>query len=270
MKSVTRTWLLAGCLGVLIAAYPTDPLWAQPELNKIEAKIRQQSKQPDNQPATGTAENPPAEIIAPPATAVDAPPRLPQPPQPEPSNSGGRPAPTRTYLGITANEPGHGGGVHLLGVHPGGPGDKAGLQVGDTVLSLGGMRITQMSDLANLLDIYKPGDKVVLEIFRDGQMKKVDLTLGLRPSPAEIAAEPATPRPPLRPSLSTLPPQPRVMVSPSGDGPALALPQPVANPGPVLPPPPPDALQIEQLQQRIDRLERRLDRLEREQSAKTR
>ncbi len=262
MKSAIMTWLQTGCFGIALVASLTNPVAAQPELNKIEAKIRQQLKQPDSQPANGLTENPPIAGGAPHVTVVEAPPPLPQPPQPVPFDNRARPASTRTYLGITADETGHGGGVHVLRVHPGGPGDKAGLQVGDAILSLSGMRIGQMADLANLLDIYKPGDKVSLEVFRNGQAEKVQLTLGLRPSPAELATEPAAalPTPPPQP---TLPPQPQVLVpppqvlAPPGEGPALTPPQSAAG-----------QLRIEQLQERIDQLERRVERLERKQSTK--
>jgi len=264
MRNATTTWLMAGGLGMVIATGLLNPAAAQPELNKIEAKIRQQLKPPDSQPASGPAENLPVAGGAPQATVIETPPPLPQPPQPAPFDNRARPMSTRTYLGITADETSHGGGVHVLRVHPGGPGEKAGLRVGDAILSLGGMRIAQMADLANLLDIYKPGDKVLLEVFRSsGQSEKIELTLGLRPGPAELATAPDGTLP-AQPPQFALPPQPQVLVpppqviAPPGEGPALTPPQATA-----------DQLRIEQLQQRIDRLERRLERLEREQPAKT-
>ena len=264
MRNATTTWLMAGGLGMVIATGLLNPAAAQPELNKIEAKIRQQLKPPNSQPASGPAENLPVAGGAPQAKVIETPPPLPQPPQPAPFDNRARPMSTRTYLGITADETSHGGGVHVLRVHPGGPGEKAGLRVGDAILSLGGMRIAQMADLANLLDIYKPGDKVLLEVFRSsGQSEKIELTLGLRPGPAELATAPDGTQP-AQPPQFALPPQPQVLVpppqviAPPGEGPALTPPQATA-----------DQLRIEQLQQRIDRLERRLERLEREQPAKT-
>jgi hypothetical protein len=276
MKNATATWLLAECFGLAIVAGLVSSAAAQPELNKIEAKIRQQLQQPENsaaagQPGNGQSgvgpnANSPVAGGGPHVTVVEIPAPLPQPPQPAPLDNRAQPGPTRTYLGITAaDEASHGGGVRLLRVHPGGPGDKAGLQPGDTILSLGGMRIGQMADMANLLDVYKPGEKVLLQVFRNGQTQKIELTLGMRPSPADLASEPAGVAPPVGPPLPAFPPQPQVLVPPPhvivppSEGPALALPQPNT-----------DRLRIEQLQQRVDQLERRLERLEHEQSAKGR
>jgi hypothetical protein len=276
MKNATATWLLAECVGLAIVAGLANSAAAQPELNKIEAKIRQQLQQPENPPVAGQPvsgqsgvggpnANSPVAGGAPQVTVVEVPAPLPQPPQPAPLDNRAPSGPTRTYLGITAvDEASHGGGVRLLRVHPGGPGDKAGLQPGDTILSLGGMRIGQMADMANLLDVYKPGEKVSLQIFRNGQTEKIELTLGMRPTPGDLASEPVG-VPPVGPPLPAFPPRPQVLVpppqviAPPSEGPALASPQPTS-----------DRVRIEQLQQRVDQLERRLQRLEHEQSAKGR
>jgi 2-alkenal reductase len=81
-------------------------------------------------------------------------------------------------------------------VVPGGPADDAGLKGsngtitfqasrvqtgGDVVLAVNGDKIVGPSDLSNLILKYKPGDKVTLQILRDGQRQNVDVTLGTRP-----------------------------------------------------------------------------------------
>jgi S1-C subfamily serine protease len=81
-------------------------------------------------------------------------------------------------------------------VVPGGPADDAGLKGsdgsttfqasrvqtgGDVVLSVNGDKIIGPSDLSNLILKYKPGDKVTLQILRDGQRQDVDVTLATRP-----------------------------------------------------------------------------------------
>jgi S1-C subfamily serine protease len=81
-------------------------------------------------------------------------------------------------------------------VVPGGPADDAGLKGsdgsttfqasriqtgGDVVLSVNGDKIVGPSDLSNLILKYKPGDKVTLQILRDGQRQDVDVTLAARP-----------------------------------------------------------------------------------------
>jgi S1-C subfamily serine protease len=81
-------------------------------------------------------------------------------------------------------------------VVPGGPADDAGLKGstgtttfqaskvdtgGDVVLAVNGDKVIGPSDLSNLILKYKPGDKVTLQILRDGQRQDVDVTLGTRP-----------------------------------------------------------------------------------------
>ena len=79
----------------------------------------------------------------------------------------------------------------------GGPADKAGLRGGDSrltfqaipyetggdeILSIDGHPIIQPEDLARFISIRQPGQKVRVEILRDGdQREEVDVTLGKRP-----------------------------------------------------------------------------------------
>jgi S1-C subfamily serine protease len=84
----------------------------------------------------------------------------------------------------------------LAEIVPGGPADKAGLRGGDheirfqaatystggdVILSIEGHKVVSPDDLARLISIHEPGDKVKLEILRDGEHKQVEVTLGTRP-----------------------------------------------------------------------------------------
>jgi S1-C subfamily serine protease len=87
-------------------------------------------------------------------------------------------------------------GVLVAEVVKGGPADKAGLQGGSTEatiegarLQLGGDIITEidgepvnsMEELVDVVNGKKPGDELELTIVRDGDTKKVTVTLGNRP-----------------------------------------------------------------------------------------
>jgi S1-C subfamily serine protease len=80
----------------------------------------------------------------------------------------------------------------------GGPADKAGLQGGDeklvfqaapyttggdVILSVDGHDVVRPDDLARYMSDYRPGQKVAVEILRDGERKSVEVTLGKRPAP---------------------------------------------------------------------------------------
>jgi S1-C subfamily serine protease len=81
-------------------------------------------------------------------------------------------------------------------VVPGGPADKAGLRGGDgnlrfqaasyetggdAVLSIDGHKVVRPDDLARFISFREPGDKVTLEILRDGKHAEIQVTLGKRP-----------------------------------------------------------------------------------------
>jgi serine protease Do len=59
-------------------------------------------------------------------------------------------------------------GVVLSDVTPGGPGDKAGLKVGDIVISLNGKIMTNVRQLETNLYRYSVGQKVSVEVLREG------------------------------------------------------------------------------------------------------
>ena len=65
-------------------------------------------------------------------------------------------------------------------VTPGGPADKAGLKVGDTVISFAGKPIRIFHDLTVEVRRHKPGEKLEMEIRRGDETKKFEVTLEKR------------------------------------------------------------------------------------------
>ena len=65
-------------------------------------------------------------------------------------------------------------------VTPGGPADKAGLKVGDTVISFAGKPIRIFHDLTVEVRRHKPGEKLEMEIRRGDDTKKFEVTLEKR------------------------------------------------------------------------------------------
>jgi S1-C subfamily serine protease len=96
------------------------------------------------------------------------------------------------HLGIDADS-----GALITDIVDGSPADDAGLkgasdqttfqlqQVktgGDLVVSVDGKPVLQNNDLSELIATHKPGDKVTLEVIRDGDRGEVEVTLGSRPA----------------------------------------------------------------------------------------
>jgi len=99
----------------------------------------------------------------------------------------------RGVLGVTMNQSGitekakayyklpDANGVLLSAVTEGGPGDKAGLKKDDILRKIDGETIKDNQDLLARVAAHRPGETVRLEILRDGDPMKVNVTLGDRP-----------------------------------------------------------------------------------------
>lgn len=71
-------------------------------------------------------------------------------------------------------------GLIVDAVSPKGPADKAGLEDGDRIVSLGGVKITDIYDYMDELQKHRPGEKVAVEVVRDGKKIELEVTLGVR------------------------------------------------------------------------------------------
>jgi S1-C subfamily serine protease len=55
---------------------------------------------------------------------------------------------------------------------------KAGIRSGDIITAVNGTEINRDRTLARLLKNFKPGDNVVLDVYRDSKIQKITVTLG--------------------------------------------------------------------------------------------
>lgn len=80
-------------------------------------------------------------------------------------------------------------GVLILGVEPGSPAARAGLEParlsgdgrlvpGDIVTGLGGETVRGVDDLLAALEAHRPGDTVRLSLGREGETREIEITLG--------------------------------------------------------------------------------------------
>jgi serine protease Do len=87
-------------------------------------------------------------------------------------------------LGIPDNR-----GEFVQSVESGGPADKAGLKIGDVVVSVNGKDVTPDQSLSYLIANVAPGTRVPIEILRDGKKMTLNATIGRRPSEDQLAQQ---------------------------------------------------------------------------------
>jgi putative serine protease PepD len=84
------------------------------------------------------------------------------------------------YLGVQLGDPGDEEGVPVAEVVESGPADDGGLQAGDRILRIAGDEVDAIADVRTTVGERKPGDRVQLEVRRDGDTTTVTVVLGDR------------------------------------------------------------------------------------------
>ncbi len=84
------------------------------------------------------------------------------------------------YYGLPA-------GTYIESTMPGLAADRGGILAGDIVVELGGYDVTSVSDLTRVLRKFKPGQTVIVRVYRSGQYVQLQILLDERPQeqPAE-------------------------------------------------------------------------------------
>jgi S1-C subfamily serine protease len=85
------------------------------------------------------------------------------------------------WLGVSGADTGADTGANLSTVTAGSPASVAGLQAGDTIISMDGQPIASMAVLALSLRDYDAGAMVDLTILRAGQVEHASAVLEERP-----------------------------------------------------------------------------------------
>ncbi len=69
-------------------------------------------------------------------------------------------------------------GSYVTNIKAGSPASAAGLQVNDIITKIGESPLDGSHSYINTLFLYKPGDQVTLEVYRNGQPMQLQVTLG--------------------------------------------------------------------------------------------
>jgi putative serine protease PepD len=86
------------------------------------------------------------------------------------------------YLGVQVADAENNGGARIVEVVQGGPAADAGVQQGDVVVGVDGQDVQNGDDLRSAVNAKKPGDKLELEVRRDGNTRTITVELGTRPA----------------------------------------------------------------------------------------
>ena len=86
-------------------------------------------------------------------------------------------------------------GALVASVAPNSPAAKAGLQVGDVIVSYGGKPIDSAAELSRKIAVTPPGAQAQLGLDRANKMNSVDLTLGTQPRKLGEHPKAQTPKP---------------------------------------------------------------------------
>ena len=90
----------------------------------------------------------------------------------------------RGYLGVGLQPvelPDHQKGLIVLSLEPDGPAAKAGVLIGDVVISLGGTAVTDTDDIQGVLERHAVGQTIKAGVVRGGNGLFVDVVIGERP-----------------------------------------------------------------------------------------
>jgi serine protease Do len=68
-------------------------------------------------------------------------------------------------------------GALVANVERGGAADKAGVKSGDVIRKVNGQPIIAAGDLSGIVSVSKPGDRLVLDVWRDGKIVQLNVTL---------------------------------------------------------------------------------------------
>ena len=104
----------------------------------------------------------------------------------------GNPSHGSAYLGIRADDQkDRGRGVRVLDVNRGSPADKAGLRRQDLITAVAGVRVRQMTDMADILDTFVPGQGVDFDLLREGGSERAAGDIGRTSGRGRAAVGPA-------------------------------------------------------------------------------
>jgi len=135
--------------------------------------------------------------------------------------------PPRVLVGVQLDDSSGDAGARVREVSPGGAAEQAGVRVGDLIVAVNGTNVRGHEPamrVVELLHNVKPGDKVDLQVSRDGKTR--DFTVTARPEGSDFFV--ARQFPPV-PPIPDMPPMPQVKALAAWGGGPMMIRGPVAD-----------------------------------------
>jgi membrane-associated protease RseP (regulator of RpoE activity) len=110
--------------------------------------------------------------------------------------------PPRVLMGVQLDDSSGHAGARVREVSPGGPAEQAGVRVGDLIVAVNGKNVRGQEPAMRVVELLhgvKPGDKVDLQISRDGKTRDVAVTARPDGDDFFIAMPKMPPMPPMPP-----------------------------------------------------------------------
>ena len=80
-------------------------------------------------------------------------------------------------------------GALISNVMPDSPADKAGLKQGDVVVTFNGQAVKAMQEFRRRVAMVRPGEKIDMQVMRDGEEIAVSVIIGKREQPEKVAQQ---------------------------------------------------------------------------------
>jgi S1-C subfamily serine protease len=143
------------------------------------------------------------------------------------------PGPPHVLLGVQLDDSTGAAGARVREVSPGGAAEQAGVRGGDRILAVNGKNVQGREPalrVVELLHDVKPGDKIDLQVSRDGKTR--DFTVTAHPVGDDFFVAhrfPDMPNMPAMPAIPDLPSLPRVRAMPAWAGAPMIFRGPIAD-----------------------------------------
>jgi S1-C subfamily serine protease len=87
------------------------------------------------------------------------------------------------WLGVQVKKGDNDSGIVVVEPLPDGPAAKAGIKANDLITKIDGKDYKDLQEFIAAVRALKPGAKAKITLYRDGEVKEIEVTVGEKPEP---------------------------------------------------------------------------------------